>query len=175
MTRSGHAGDPPAPPTHQIPTPVPAFPLVQSTVAVAITLAVGLGLAFGVLWVLGSEALGRHGWSALFLGVGAAVGGWLSLFALARSAADLNRPGPSLGMQGLLTAAMAGFLIRTVAAVAAALAAILLLGAERKVAGAWLLGWYIIFLAVDVTIQRRFFRLLGHAPAGADPDTSDAV
>lgn len=148
---------------------VPPFPLGRSLAIVLGVFVVGEAVAFAVLLGLGDAALTRHGWSAVWLGLGGMVGSGLAFVAIARAAATASQPGALPGGQGLVTASLAGFFIRAVAAGLAALAAIAGFGAERLVAGGWLVGWYAIFLAVDVTILRRFFRLLGPAPGSGSP------
>ncbi|MEM9790991.1 MAG: hypothetical protein AAF842_11380 [Planctomycetota bacterium] len=152
----------------------PPFPLVRSIGIVVATLLVGEAIAFAVLLFMGDAALTRHGWSALWLGWGGAMGSALAFLAIAQAVAAMRRPGALSGAQGLVTASLAGFFIRAVVAGIGALVAIAGFGAERAVAGGWLIGWYAIFLGVDVTILRRFFRLLGPAPAADSSATSDA-
>ncbi|MEM1446845.1 MAG: hypothetical protein AAGF84_12370 [Planctomycetota bacterium] len=165
----------------------PPFPLGRSLGVVLAVLLVGEAVAFAVLLAMGDDALTRHGWSAVWLGLGGAAGSGLAFVAIERAAAATRRPGALPGGQGLVTASLAGFFIRAVVAGLGALVAIAGFGAERVVAGGWLIGWYAIFLVIDVTILRRFFRLLGPAPGNApgkgpgDPippgssESSDAV
>ncbi len=161
----------------------PPFPLMRSLGVVVAVLLVGEAVSFAALVAMGDDALARHGWSAVWLGLGGAAGSALAFLAVERAVAGLSRPGAALlpggGGQSLVTASLAGFFLRAVLAGLGALVAIAGFGAERLVAGGWLIGWYLIFLVVDVTILRRFFRLLGPAPASAravgSSGTTDAV
>lgn len=152
----------------------PPFPLMKSLGIVLAVWLIGEALVFAVLLAMGDDALTRHGWSALWLGWGGAMGSALAFLAIHQAAAAMNKPGALPGGQGLVTASLAGFFIRAVLAGVGALVAIGGFGAERLVAGGWLIGWYTIFLVVDVTILRRFFRLLG-PPTPSRPESPEGV
>jgi hypothetical protein len=157
--------------TSDTPTPIvaPPFPLTRSLAAVMLVLGIGLAGGFAVLFFLGDDVRLRHGPSAVWLGIGCALGSALAFLAVDRAAAAMRRPGALPGAQGLVTASLAGFFIRAVLAGVAALVAVAVFGAERRVAAGWLIGWYVIFLVLDVTILRRFFRLLAPPPAPRRP------